>query len=134
MNPANGPAVSLSIRPEIVAVARLDPGEGWPVWALTAPFSILARTESERSVVCPASLVPDGVRAEGPWRAIQSDGPLDFGIVGLLAGLTSALAAAGIAVFAVSTFDTDILLVRADALAAAVGALRAAGYPVRAEK
>lgn len=122
---------SLFVREEILAIARLGPDGPWPAWAMACPFVVLARTEGELSVVCPSSVVPDDVRAERDWRAFQVAGPLDFGLTGLLAGLTTALASAGIAVFAISTFDTDLILVRAASLGAAVEALVASGYEVR---
>lgn len=58
------------------------------------------------------------------------EGPLDFGLTGILAGLTAPLATTGIPVFAVSTFDTDYLMVRAESLDGAAQALRAAGHRV----
>jgi hypothetical protein len=63
------------------------------------------------------------------WRVIQVEGPLDFAIVGLMADMTAALAAAGISVFALSTFDTDHVLVRAERLDEAMERLHAAGFP-----
>jgi hypothetical protein len=124
--------IALSVREETLAVARLDPGDEWPGWALSSRFVVLARTEGELSVVCPEESVPRDVRAERGWRAFQVDGPLDFTLTGVLAGLLAPLATAGIAVFVVSTFDTDFVLVREGRLKAAIDALRAAGYEVRA--
>jgi hypothetical protein len=88
------------------------------------------RTRAELSVVCAAARVPDGVRAERGWRALAVCGRLDLGLTGVLAGLLAPLAAAGVPIFAVSTYDTDYVLVREERLAEAVAALRAAGHTV----
>jgi hypothetical protein len=122
--------LSLFVRDETLAIARLAPREPWPSWVPESGFVALARTEDEVSIVCPLEIVPEGIHAVAGWRALQVVGPLDFAMTGVLARLASALAAAGIPVFVVSTFSTDIILVREDRLAKAVDALLAAGYPV----
>ena len=93
-------------------------------------FVSITRREDELSIVCADERVPAGVRAERGWRALEVEGPLDFGMVGILHALTGPLARAGISVFAVATFDTDVLLVREETLSRAVDALREAGYVV----
>lgn len=93
-------------------------------------FVSVTRTSSELSIVCPADMAPAGARVEGPWQAYAVDGTLDFAMVGVLVRLTTPLAAAGISVFAVSTFDTDYLLVPAARSEAAVRAWLAAGLGV----
>jgi hypothetical protein len=122
--------VKLQRRPEVLAVARLEPTAPWPAWALESPFVTLTRTEEELSLVVPAERVPEGVRVEGPWRALQVVGPLDFALVGILAELSDLLAQARISLFALSTFDTDYLLVKEDRFEAACNALRAAGHEI----
>jgi uncharacterized protein len=126
--------VSLRIRSETLAIARLDPSSAWPDWALQQGFVALVRTESELTVVSDQASVPEDIRAERGWRAFQTEGQLDLAITGVLAGLTSVLAASSIAVFAVSTFDSDLLLVKQERLAEAIAALSAAGYFVLAAK
>ncbi|HJV89216.1 MAG TPA: ACT domain-containing protein [Holophagaceae bacterium] len=122
--------MKLRRRPEVLAVARLEATAPWPAWALEAPFAALTRTDEELSLVVPLDRVPEGVRREGPWRAVQVEGPLDFALVGILAELSGILARAGISCFALSTFDTDYLLVKSDRLEAACEALGAAGHAI----
>lgn len=122
--------MNLLIRPEVLAVARLEAAAPWPAWALESPFAALTRTGEELSLVVPAGRVPEGVRSEGPWRALQVAGPLDFALVGILAELTGILASAGISLFALSTFDTDYLLVKEAVFEAACEALTAAGHEI----
>ena len=94
-------------------------------------FFFVARTDDELSVVCETGLLCDGATArEDGWRALKVQGPLDFGLVGILAKITSALADADVPVFAVSTYDTDYVLVKEGDLQAAVEALREAGCDV----
>jgi hypothetical protein len=81
-------------------------------------------------VVCPESVVPEGVRREDGWRCLGVRGPLAFELTGVLAALAAPLAAAGVPIFALSTFDTDYLLVPGDRLDAALAALDAAGHRV----
>ena len=88
------------------------------------------RTDAELSVVCDEGAVPEGVRAERGWRALRLRGPIPFEETGVLAGLLAPLAEAGVSIFALSTYDTDVVLVKDRQLAAAVGALRAAGMAV----
>ena len=105
-----------------------------PAWADGAGFVSITRREGELSIVCADDRVPAEVRAERGWRALEVEGPIDFQVVGLLHGLTGPLAEAGISVFAVATFDTDVLLVREVTLPRAVDALRAAGIVVDASR
>jgi uncharacterized protein len=102
-----------------------------PAWADGgAALDAVVRTPAELTIVCAAAAVPEGVRAERGWRALAVAGPLDLALTGVLVALLEPLARAGVAIFAVSTFDTDHVLVRADRLDDAVRALRAAGHRV----
>ncbi len=121
--------LTLSLLPETLSVCRLEPGEPIPDWALaTSSFLAVTRTTDELSIVCRASAVPDGIQCEGDWRALKIDGPLDFAETGILASLATPLADAGVSVFAVSTFDTDYVLVKHSALDGARSALIRAGH------
>jgi len=116
--------------PGRLTVARLPGTAPVPAWADGAGFVSITRRQGELSIVCADERVPAEVRAERGWRALEVEGPIDFQVVGLLHGLTGPLAQAGISVFAVATFDTDVLLVREEALPRAVEALRGAGVVV----
>jgi hypothetical protein len=120
------------VLPDELAVARLDPGAPLPEWASPGEGELHAvvRAAGEVTVVCAAARVPDDVRAERGWRALAVAGPLDFALTGVLAALAVPLARAGVSIFAVSTYDTDHVLVRSDRLAEAVAALRAAGHRI----
>ena len=94
-----------------------------------AEFFCLNQTDRELSLVCLTEDVPeDAIAREDGWRALRVAGALDFSLVGILADLTGALARAGIGLFALSTYDTDYILVKADRYEAAVKALKEAGH------
>ena len=120
----------LTVRPGRLAISRLDAGAAVPAWATAGSFFSVTRTAAELSVVCAETDVPDAVRCERGWRALRVEGPLDFSLTGILAALAAPLADADIPIFALSTFDTDYLLVRAAHLDAAVETLRRAGHTV----
>ncbi|MGO9065042.1 MAG: ACT domain-containing protein [Myxococcaceae bacterium] len=110
-------------------MCRLDADGSAPAWAAGALTSV-TRTPDELSVVCAEEVVPNGVRAELGFRCLAVVGPLSFATTGLIASLSAVLAEAGVSIFVLSTFDTDLLLVRQAFLAPAVAALRAAGHHV----
>ena len=120
----------LRVRTGALAVCRLAQDAAIPDWA-AGPLVSVTRTPEELSVVCDEAGVPDEVRAERGWCALEIEGPIDFNLTGVLAGLTVPLADAGISVFVMSTFDTDWLLVREPQLPVALTALRRAGCEVQ---
>jgi hypothetical protein len=125
------PTLDLVVLPGNYAVARLEPSASVPDWASHGLISSITRTPDELSIVCADEAVPVGVRAERGWRALRVAGTIDFALTGILASILSPLGAAKVSIFAVSTYDTDCVLVHAYALAPAIGALRAAGHRVR---
>lgn len=122
--------MTLDVLPGRLAVCRLAPDAALAPWMGEGALSSVTRTDAELSVVCDETRVPDGVTAEGGWRALRVRGPLAFDLTGILAALSAPLAEAGVPIFAVSTFDTDVLLVKAGRLADAAAALHAAGHEV----
>ncbi|HIF33973.1 MAG TPA: ACT domain-containing protein [Planctomycetaceae bacterium] len=119
----------LIILSNLYAVCRLDKEAAVPEWAQGELVSI-SRTPDELSIICLQGDVPVDIRKETGWRCLQIAGPLDFSIVGVIATLTGTLAAADISVFAVSTFDTDYLLVKQQDLDATVKSLTIAGHQI----
>ena len=94
-------------------------------------FYFLGRTDEELSLVCRTEDTPaETLAREDGWRAFRIEGTLDFSLVGILSKLSAVLAENGIGIFAVSTFNTDYILVKAENLDRALAALAAAGYVV----
>jgi hypothetical protein len=96
-------------------------------------FLSVTRTEDELSIVSLSSEVPAGAMSEPGWRCLSVEGPLAFEMTGVLAGFSAPLAAAGVPIFVISTYDTDYLLVKAADLDSACSALRENGHYVSVE-
>jgi len=126
--------VDLIIMPNILAICRLNSTEPIPDWATRRDLYAVTRTPDELSIVCPQDDVPSGIQCERDWRALKVAGPLDFALTGILASLAAPLAADEISLFALSTFDTDYLLVKVDVLERAIESLHAAGHRVAADQ
>ncbi|MBR1897826.1 MAG: ACT domain-containing protein [Oscillospiraceae bacterium] len=98
---------------------------------LHAPFYFIGKTDQELSLVCRTEDTPAQTAArEDGWRGFRIEGVLDFSLIGILSKLTAILAAEQIGIFAVSTYNTDYILVKEAQFTAALDALRAAGYTI----
>ncbi len=120
----------LELLPDAYAVCRLDKNAPVPDWATQGLFSSVTRTPGELSVVCRDARVAAGVKKESGWKVLMIEGPLDFSLTGILASLTGPLAREGISVFALSTYDTDYLVVKEEQLEKAIQVLGAEGYDI----
>lgn len=109
-------------------MCRLDAHAPVPAGGSNATFWSVTRTAAELSVVCDEKQAPEGARCETGWRCIAVEGPLPFWATGILASLAGPLAEARISIFALSTFDTDFVLVQESDLARALVTLRSAGH------
>jgi hypothetical protein len=112
------------------AICTLAADAPIPTWADGPGFVSISRTPDELSVVCSADRVPEAVVCDAGWACLQVQGPFSFDTIGVLAALSAALAQDGISLFAVSTYQTDYLLVKQERFADAAAALRRAGHEV----
>jgi uncharacterized protein len=120
---------TLTLLPRRYAICRLSPDEGVPAWALSpSDFVSITRSRAELSVICPASAVPAAIPRRAGWHCLRIDGSTSLDEPGVLVSVVDPLAAAGLSVFAVASYDTDHLLVTD--LNAAIEALHAAGHRV----
>jgi hypothetical protein len=124
----------LTLLAERFAISRLAADAPIPAWATQSPFFSVTRTGDELSVVSEISQVPVGVQSQPGWRVLRVHGPFVLSEIGVLSALAAPLAEAKISLFAVSTFDTDYLLVAAATLSAAVAALWGAGHTIDRSK
>ncbi|MFD5824674.1 ACT domain-containing protein [Lentzea sp. NPDC060358] len=120
----------VDVRPGEYTVTRLAPDAAVPAGLLdlTDVLVSVTRTPDELSVIAPSSFAAGGGGEEKGWRLLTVRGPLEFTLTGIMAALAGELAAAGVSLFALSTYDTDHLLVKQTDLGRAVVALRAAGH------
>jgi hypothetical protein len=120
----------LRVLPEAMSITRLEPDAVTPTWVGQAGFSCMFRTDDSLTIVCAQAFVPGGVPSDRDWRCLKVEGPLDLSLTGILASLTAPLAQAGVPVFALSSYETDFILVKEERLSVARRALEKAGYVV----
>ncbi len=131
--------LTLSVLEGSYVICRLESNAPVPDWAWHGELANISKTRDELSIVCSASNVPDSVsdtisdtmRCEREWAALKLHGPFDFALTGVLVSVLEPLRDAGIGIFAVSTFDTDYVLVKNTNLKLAIQTLRKAGHDIR---
>jgi uncharacterized protein len=118
--------ITLQMSPQILAVCRLSPDSTLPNWISldSNKFTSITLTKDELSIVCDQKLVPDHVKAEKNWRMLKIKGQLDFALVGILKRVISPLSENGISIYAISTYDTDYILIQEKQFAKAVEILQ----------
>ena len=126
--------LELTLLPERFAISRLAADAPIPQWATKGPFFSVTRTGDELSVVTELSQVPSGVHSQAGWSILKVHGPFVLSEIGVLSALAMPLAEAKISLFAVSTFDTDYLLVASETLSASIAALERAGHTIHRSK
>src|SRR6186713_2403398 len=119
--------MEVAVVPGTLAICRLHATDRIPSWALELHegFVSITRTPDELSIVCAQDAVPPDIQVEEDWRALVIPGPIPFEATGVLSALATPLADAGIPIFAISTYDTDYVLVRQSNLERALEALHA---------
>ncbi|HXY25468.1 MAG TPA: ACT domain-containing protein [Candidatus Acidoferrum sp.] len=124
----------LKLLRERYAISRLAADAAIPAWATQGPFFSVTRTGDELSIVCELARVPVGVQSQPGWRVFKVQGPFVLTEIGVLSALAAPLAEAKLSLFAISTFDTDYLLVASETLSAAIAALERAGHKIHGSK
>lgn len=98
---------------------------------LNRPFCFTAKTDEENSVVCQTEDVPDHtIERDDGWKGFRIEGVLDFSLIGILSKITGVLAENKIGIFAVSTYNTDYVLVKQENYERALAVLKKSGYEV----
>lgn len=122
--------LTMKLLKEKYGVCRLDKTESIPEWAKNSSFFSITKTEDELSIVCCEDNIPKHIKCEKDWRVLKIEGPLDFSLIGILSSISTILAQNGISIFAISTFDTDYILVKNKDINNTVGALEKERYEV----
>lgn len=124
--------MNLSLLDDTMTIIKLDPSQPIPGWCLdNKTFVSITYTNDELSIVCPTDTIPSDIHSVGlnlGWKCIKVEGPLDFSLTGILSKLALPLAEAKISIFAISTFDTDYLMVKEDTLDEAIHVLTEDGH------
>ena len=122
--------LTLSVLKGHYSVCRLDRTAELPSWLPHEGFTSITRTSEELSIVCQKEVVPDWIAAEHGFSALKIEGPLEFSLTGILSSVSAPLADAEIPIFAISTFDTDYILVKTHHCSKAVSVLENQGHTV----
>jgi hypothetical protein len=123
--------LTVTLLPGSFAICHLDPSGGIPAWAVKGEFFSITRTPGEVSAVVSQGSVPEGTQRDSGWRCFRVEGPLPLSEIGVLVSLAAPLSHASVSLFAVSTYDTDYLLVKEEAVERAIEAFAGSGHAVR---
>lgn len=122
--------LTMKLLKEKYGVCRLDKTELIPKWAQNSDFFSITRTADELSIVCAEENIHKDIKCEKDWRILKVEGPLDFSLIGILSSISTVLAQKGISIFAISTYDTDYILVKNKDVDNAIEALIKENYEV----
>ncbi len=122
--------MTLAVHPQLYTIHSFSPDTMLNPDVLRQPMFFIGKTKDELSVVVPAALVLDSLEQERDWRCLEVVGPLGFSMTGILASVSTTLANAQVSIFAISTFDTDYVLVKKEKLELAIGALKKNNYQI----
>ena len=120
--------IVLSILEETYIIHKLDQSTNLPEGLTECEFYSLSNSREELSLVCPEQILIQSENSSPNWKCLKVAGPLDLKLTGILAGLSDTLEKAKISIFAISTFETDYLLIQKHLLETAKSALKSAGY------
>lgn len=126
----NNIELNMSLLKQNFGVCRLEKDEIIPQWCKNSEFYSITKTMDELSIVCNLQSIPEGIKCEKPWKALKVEGPLDFSLIGILASISRLLAQEGISIFAISTYDTDYILVKEKDINKAIDALSSEGHKI----
>ena len=111
-------------------VCRLSTDEAVPSWAFKGEFFSITKTEDELSIVCLEENISEKIKSEKGWRVLKVEGPLDFSLVGILSKISGLMAKNNISIFAISTYDTDYILIKDENIKKAIKVLNEDYYNV----
>ena len=116
----------------LYAIVRLAPEADVPEWATKGEFTSISRTADELSIVCPLENLPRDIVSQHRWICLKLEGPFPFSQTGVLLSLIEPLSSHGIPIFAISTYDTDYVLIQEEFAGLALNTLQEAGHALLA--
>ena len=120
--------LKLSVLEGLYTIHRFPSDHDIPEQVYESEFYSISKSEDELSIVCNSCILLNSEKNESGWSCIKVSGALDFSLTGILADISAVLAGAEISIFAISTFDTDYILIKSKDLPSAGKALLASGY------
>jgi len=120
--------IVLTILDETYIIHKLDQSTNLPEELIECEFYSLSNSQEELSLVCPEQILIQSENNSPNWKCLKVAGPLDLNLTGILAGLSDTLSKAKISIFAISTFETDYVLIQKQVLETAKSTLKSAGY------
>jgi uncharacterized protein len=118
--------------PGLYAIVRLAPDAPVPDWATKGEFTSITRTADELSIACPVGNLPADVHSPHRWICLKLEGPFPFSQTGVLLSFIEPLSNGGVPIFAISTYDTDYVLIQEEYARDAVSALQQVGHELLA--
>jgi hypothetical protein len=109
------------------AIVRLAPDAPLPAWATNGDFTSVTRNADDLSIVCPTVNLPSDVNSAHRWICLKLEGPFPFSQTGVLLSFIEPLSTNDVPIFAISTYDTDYVLIQEE-FASAIDLLRQAGH------
>ncbi|WP_058991748.1 ACT domain-containing protein [Sarcina ventriculi] len=125
--------LTLKLLKERYGVIRLEKDESIPTWVFVGEFYSITKTEDELSIVClekDIQLDIKNKKCETDWRILKIEGPLNFSLIGILSKISTLMANNNISIFAISTYDTDYILIKENKIKKAINTLMTNGYKV----
>jgi uncharacterized protein len=124
-------SLTLHLLPGNFVICRLSPSSSLPSWAFTGPFISITKTNDELSIITLDHVhLPNDIQCERHWRCFKLQGPFPFDVTGVLCSILNPLGNADIAILAVSTFDTDYVMIKDKHVLLAVDVLKQNGHVV----
>lgn len=112
------------------SVCRLNKNDEIPKWIFDEEFFSITRTDDELSIVCSQDKIKENIKCEKDWRILKIEGPLDFSLIGILSRISTLMANDGISIFAISTYDTDYILIKEESINRAIEVLENNNYNI----
>ncbi len=122
--------LNLRLLKDTYGVCRLNKDDSIPSWVFNGEFFSITKTDDELSIVCQENNIPSGIKYEKCWKVLKIEGPLDFSLVGILSKISSLMAVNNISIFAISTYDTDYILIKKEKIDSAINILEKDLYNV----
>lgn len=122
--------LTLKILKNRYSVCRLNKNDEIPKWIFQEEFFSITRTDDELSIVCLQDKIKEDIKCEKDWKVLKIEGPLDFSLVGILSRISTLMANNDISIFAISTYDTDYILIKEESIKRAIEVLENNNYNI----